>query len=162
MTFAVDVDIIPVMDNSNELHTRLRQARERAGLSAREVATQLGRAESAIRNQENGTNGVPLQLIPQYASLYGVRPEWLAWGVGQEPEAGWSGITLTVAGGANSGRSLLARVLISAIAAATPESHVSLDPETAGMLARGFDPVEDRKRLAELAPNVRLREEVAR
>ena len=71
---------------------RLRDARKRAGLTAAEVGRRaadiLGRSkaisESAIRNQENGTNGVPYEAIRAYAAVLGVERSWLAFGDGSD------------------------------------------------------------------------------
>lgn len=59
---------------------RLRSARRAAGLAVSEVAKRMEMSPSAIRNQENGTNGVPSSLAPTYAEAYGVTPEWIMFG----------------------------------------------------------------------------------
>lgn len=35
---------------------------------------------SAIRNQENGTNGIPLPAVATYAEILKVEPTWIVWG----------------------------------------------------------------------------------
>ncbi len=71
-----------------EIGHRLRQARRQAGLSARDLgrlaAERLSRekpiSESAVRNQENGTNGIPMDLLLAYAEILGVEAPWLVFG----------------------------------------------------------------------------------
>lgn len=70
---------------------RLREARKKAGLSAgelgRRAAAALGRekpiSESAIRNQENGTNGVPYEALNVYSDILECPRGWLAFGEGE-------------------------------------------------------------------------------
>lgn len=61
---------------------RLRQVRQKRGLSTAQLAQRVGRSESAVRNQENGTNGIPSHLAEQYARTLGVSPEYLLYGHG--------------------------------------------------------------------------------
>jgi transcriptional regulator with XRE-family HTH domain len=66
----------------------LREARKRAGLSAAELgrlaAQESGRkkvlSESAVRNQENGANGIPNALFEVYGKILGVSPRYLMFG----------------------------------------------------------------------------------
>lgn len=46
---------------------RLRELRKSAGLSAADLAERVGRSEGAVRNQENGTNGISAPLAAKYA-----------------------------------------------------------------------------------------------
>lgn len=64
---------------------RLRGARRSAGITVRDMAARLKMSESGIRNQENGTNGIPAALAPAYAEAYGVSPEWILFGRGEGP-----------------------------------------------------------------------------
>lgn len=59
---------------------RLRNLRETRGLSAAELAAAVGRSESAVRNQENGTNGIPATLAKKYAAILGVTPAAILYG----------------------------------------------------------------------------------
>lgn len=66
---------------------RLRNARRKAGLSAGELGRRagllLGRdrpiSASAVRNQENGTNGIPADTAQAYAELLSVTPGHILW-----------------------------------------------------------------------------------
>lgn len=62
---------------------RLRDIRQQRGLSTSELAERVGRSESAVRNQENGTNGIPATLAAKYARALSVTPEWLLYGHGE-------------------------------------------------------------------------------
>jgi transcriptional regulator with XRE-family HTH domain len=67
---------------------RLRAARRKAGLAAdelgRRAALLLGRdkpiSASAVRNQENGTNGIPTDTVQAYAEILKVSPSYIVWG----------------------------------------------------------------------------------
>lgn len=59
---------------------RLRQKRQERGLSAEDLASRVGRSVSAVRNQENGTNGIPAALARKYAAALGTTPAWLLYG----------------------------------------------------------------------------------
>jgi SOS-response transcriptional repressor LexA len=59
---------------------RLRAKREERGLSAAELAQRVGRSESAVRNQENGTNGIPPALAKKYAQALGTTAAWILYG----------------------------------------------------------------------------------
>lgn len=59
---------------------RLRETRKAAGLSAVELGALVGLSESAVRNQENGTNGIPADAAEAYAKALGVDPGWLLFG----------------------------------------------------------------------------------
>jgi len=63
-----------------EAGERLRKARKAAGLSTVAVAAKLGLSESAVRNTENGTNGMPMSKAARYAEVVGVSAAWLAFG----------------------------------------------------------------------------------
>lgn len=74
-----------VFDSLSVMNTpgsRLREARKRLGMSANDLAVHVGRSASAVRNQENGTNGIPSDLAAQYAAVLGVEPQWLLYGDG--------------------------------------------------------------------------------
>ena len=71
---------------------RLREARRKAGFSAYELgviaATIAGRprpiSPSAIRNQENGTNGIPYPLAEAYAKALGTSAQAILFGPGED------------------------------------------------------------------------------
>lgn len=75
-----DVGADPRLDNSTP-GERLREARRRGGFSASELGAAVGLSESAVRNQENGTNGFSADTAKAYAALLDVTPEWLLFGV---------------------------------------------------------------------------------
>lgn len=49
-------------------------------MSAAELAQRVGRSESAVRNQENGTNGIPPGLAKKYAAALGTTAAWILYG----------------------------------------------------------------------------------
>ena len=59
---------------------RLRQKRQEKGLSAEDLAARVGRSVSAVRNQENGTNGIPATLAKKYAAALGTTAGWILYG----------------------------------------------------------------------------------
>lgn len=63
-----------------EAGERLRAKREERGLSAADLAKRVGRSESAVRNQENGTNGIPPALAKKYAQALGTTAAWILYG----------------------------------------------------------------------------------
>lgn len=67
---------------------RLRQIRTQRGLSTAQLGERVGRSESAVRNQENGTNGIPASLAAKYARCLTITPEWLLYGHGEGPTGG--------------------------------------------------------------------------
>lgn len=74
----------------------MRRRRRELGLSTVEfgkrAALLAGRnkplSASAIRNQENGTNGVPYAMISPYSEILQVQPGWLMFGVSDEEQPG--------------------------------------------------------------------------
>lgn len=60
---------------------RLRKLREERGLSAAQLGTLVKRSESAVRNQENGTNGIPFSLARKYAAALRTTVAFLMEGV---------------------------------------------------------------------------------
>lgn len=68
---------------------RLREKRREAGLSPAQLgeraAAVAGRPKpispSAVRNQENGTNGIPFTLIDAYSQVLDLPPGWLLYGI---------------------------------------------------------------------------------
>ncbi|MDO1560397.1 helix-turn-helix domain-containing protein [Brevundimonas sp. 2R-24] len=60
---------------------RLREKRREMGLSAADLAARVGRSEAAVRNQENGTNGIPAGLAVKYAAILGTSVGYLLDGV---------------------------------------------------------------------------------
>ncbi len=71
----------------DEVGGRLRFARKRAAMTARTLSERVGLSESAVRNQENGTNGIPRQLLIQYAEILDVSVSWLLTGTEGDSEA---------------------------------------------------------------------------
>lgn len=59
---------------------RLRYARKALGMSAATLAGKVGLSASAVRNQENGTNGIPPTVAEQYAEILGGAPGWYLFG----------------------------------------------------------------------------------
>ena len=59
---------------------RLRQLREQLGISTADMAKRVDRSESAVRNQENGTNGIPTKLAQKYASILGTTASYILYG----------------------------------------------------------------------------------
>lgn len=59
---------------------RLRRLREAKGLSAAALGARVGRSESAVRNQENNTNGIPPGLAAKYAHVLGTTAGHILYG----------------------------------------------------------------------------------
>ena len=86
---------LPTLPADGSAGQRLRWARKAAGLSAGELGIRAARAmgrdapyaASAIRNQENGTNGIRPDMAAAYAGVLGVSPGWLLYGEGDGPAA---------------------------------------------------------------------------
>lgn len=71
--------IVPRMDN--DVHARLKEARERAGYrSASEAARHFGWKDSTYRHHENGTRGIKPPDMQQYSRAYRVPMDWLVLG----------------------------------------------------------------------------------
>lgn len=66
---------------------RLRARRRDTGLSAKELALRVGISESAVRNQENNTNGIKPELAQVYARILKTTPEWLLYGRDDVPQS---------------------------------------------------------------------------
>lgn len=56
---------------------RLRKAREHAGVTAEEMAVEIGRTARTVRNYELDATPAPLLVVRQYALRCGVPVEWL-------------------------------------------------------------------------------------
>lgn len=69
----------------SEAGQRLREARKSARISAEELARRVGSSASAVRNQENGTNGIPAPKAAEYAEVLGVSANWILFGDGVGP-----------------------------------------------------------------------------
>ena len=75
------------------LGQRARQVRESQGLTQAEwrdlLATKCGIEvdQASLSRIENGRQGLPLGWMPCWASLGGVEPAWLAWGLDPLPGA---------------------------------------------------------------------------
>lgn len=59
---------------------RLRQKRQDRGMTAEDLAARVGRSVSAVRNQENGTNGIPAPIAKKYAAALGTTASWILYG----------------------------------------------------------------------------------
>jgi len=69
-----------------DMHTRLREARERAGFpDAASAARRFGWGETTYRSHENGQRGFKQRTATEYARAFRVRAEWLLFGTG-DPE----------------------------------------------------------------------------
>lgn len=84
---------------------RLRAKRREAGLSARQLSERVGISESAVRNQENGTNGIKPDLADVYARVLRTTPEWLLFGR-DEAQDGPTSETVPVVGYVSAGAAL--------------------------------------------------------
>lgn len=60
-----------------EIASRLRWAREQAGLSQGQVASALNLHRPTISQIESGRRNVQIHELESFASLYGVQEEWL-------------------------------------------------------------------------------------
>lgn len=49
-------------------------------MTAEDLAARVGRSVSAVRNQENGTNGIPATLAKKYAAALGTTAGWILYG----------------------------------------------------------------------------------
>lgn len=72
----------PSRANSSEeqrrlIGSRLRAARDQAGLSQGQVARLLGKHRPSISEAEAGNRGVPAEELADLARLYGVSSAWL-------------------------------------------------------------------------------------
>jgi transcriptional regulator with XRE-family HTH domain len=65
------------MKAKQDVATRLREARQLAGLSQAQVAAKLGLHRPTITEMEAGRRGVTVEELPALAGLYGVTVGWL-------------------------------------------------------------------------------------
>jgi transcriptional regulator with XRE-family HTH domain len=70
------------MAKANDLGSRLRQARELAGLTQTAAAKALGMRRPSVSEIESGRRRVTTDELYQVAELYGVSADWLATGEG--------------------------------------------------------------------------------
>ena len=64
---------------------RLKEARERAGLTAEQLARIVGfKTKASVSNLERGKQSASIELAENLARALGVSPEWLAYGHGCE------------------------------------------------------------------------------
>lgn len=68
------------MDDSETPGSRLRRARRNRDITAADLAITVGLSASAVRNHENGTNGIPSPVVIAYAEALGITPQWLQFG----------------------------------------------------------------------------------
>ncbi|WP_091742957.1 XRE family transcriptional regulator [Phenylobacterium immobile] len=77
---------------------RLKQVRERRGVpSAKEAAEAMGVPVATYIQHENGVRGVRPERAQQYAIFYGVSPEWIVYGKGDDA-ADKAGATVPLVG----------------------------------------------------------------
>lgn len=68
-----------------DMHTRLREAREKAGFEdAASAAKRFGWGQSSYRSHENGQRGYKLDKAIAYGRAFRVSPEWLLFGKGDD------------------------------------------------------------------------------
>ncbi|WBO22507.1 helix-turn-helix transcriptional regulator [Sphingomonas abietis] len=65
--------------------SRLRSAREYAGLTQQQFATRIGYSRRQILAWENGTNAPPVWLLAAVREVFDVDPEWILCGPGSVP-----------------------------------------------------------------------------
>jgi transcriptional regulator with XRE-family HTH domain len=76
---------------------RLRLARERRGIgTAKEAAEAMSVPVATYIQHENGVRGVRPERAQQYATFYGVSPEWIVYGKGDEADR--AGATVPLVG----------------------------------------------------------------
>lgn len=68
------------MSDSETPGQRLRTVRKQQGMTAEMLAVRVGISPSAVRNQENGTNGFSATRAAEYAEVLGLTPQWLLYG----------------------------------------------------------------------------------
>ncbi|UWQ16137.1 helix-turn-helix transcriptional regulator [Jannaschia sp. M317] len=72
----------------NDIHTRLRVARETAGYeTAADAARRLGMKVPTYTGHENGSRGIKADTIRSYARAFKVDEQWLLFGKGRGPGA---------------------------------------------------------------------------
>ena len=71
----------------SEIATRLRMAREAAGLTQAQVAKMLRLHRPAVSEIEAGRRSVSAEELAQLAPIYGVAVDWLTCSTGSESEA---------------------------------------------------------------------------
>lgn len=72
-------------DDAVQIGARLRDAREAAGLSTRELADHLGVKESTVGKWESGERSPRGQRVSKLAGILGVSLSWILVGRGVEP-----------------------------------------------------------------------------
>lgn len=97
---------------------RMREARERAGLTQMEVRKRLHVSQGTLSGLETGAHST--RRLVDFAQLYGVSPEWLAKGEGEATEQTQAppareGLTLQALARALSGSSDATRRAVSAL-----------------------------------------------
>lgn len=90
ITFVMFAQITQVMQDRggitdvNSIQDRLRYARQRLGMTQRELGRKAGVGQSAISNLESGLRSVPREIVA-IAKALAVDPEWLLSGKGNSP-----------------------------------------------------------------------------
>jgi phage repressor protein C with HTH and peptisase S24 domain len=70
------------MGDNDGFGKRLKELRERIGLSQTELANKLGKARQTIQNYESGATDIPTSAIYMLVQEYKLRPDWLLDGTG--------------------------------------------------------------------------------
>jgi len=73
-------------DAMSTMADRLREAREKAGLSLEEMAKAVGAKLPTYTQHENGTRNYPAKKAAQYAEFLRTTPEWLLYGRKTKPQ----------------------------------------------------------------------------
>ena len=68
---------MPANNDKKEIASRLRWAREQAGLSQGQVAQRMDVHRPTISQIEAGERNVRIEELDQFAEIYGVSREWL-------------------------------------------------------------------------------------
>jgi len=63
-----------------EIHERIREARERAGLRLEAIAVACDCTAATVRNWESGASSPRLSDAPKLCELLGIDPAWLIFG----------------------------------------------------------------------------------
>ena len=66
---------------SAHVRDRLKEARDRQGITQRQLAAAVGVARYSITRMEQGRHPLPLALCEDLARALGVHPAWLCFGV---------------------------------------------------------------------------------
>lgn len=102
---------------------RLREARERAGLSIEEMARAVGAKVPTYTQHENGIRNYPAKKAAQYAEFLRTTPEWLLYGRKSKPQ-------IVQAAPANRARTIPVISWVAAGQLADPDSQPPAEEQT--------------------------------